>query len=53
MSLAEFRTELDKLVKKFVLAGIELEGLAEELEDAAVELRKGEAGGEQEDGERP
>jgi hypothetical protein len=52
MNLAEFRTELDKLVKKFVLAGIELEGLAEELEDAADELRKGEAGGEKEDGEQ-
>jgi|HubBroStandDraft_4_1064222.scaffolds.fasta_scaffold329164_2 hypothetical protein len=52
MNLAEFRTELDKLIKKFSLGGVSSEDLADELEDAAGELRQGEAGGEKEDGEQ-
>jgi hypothetical protein len=51
MNLAEFRTELDKLIKKFSLGGVSAEDLADELLAAAADLRKGEAGADEKEGD--
>jgi 5-methylcytosine-specific restriction enzyme A len=42
MDIAEFRTELDRLIKKFSRAGLSSEDIADELDDASDDLRRGE-----------
>jgi hypothetical protein len=42
MDIAEFRAELDRLIKKSSRAGISSEDIADELDDASDDLRRGE-----------
>ena len=42
MDIAEFRAELDRLIKKFSRAGLSSEDIADELDDASDDLRRGE-----------